>query len=160
VAVSSGVYSLAGVVIGGGVTWFAQWSLAARADRRDARVAHRQVRSELRRAERWVRGVAESPDDYARDLAGQLTGIKWSAKWEMFSDQLARALSDRDWEAVESAYESIGLAIALVGEVSKAGADSQGLVVSMQQAAELALTHIDEARTSLRAGWFSTRLDD
>jgi hypothetical protein len=43
VAVSSGVYSLIGVAVGGGITWATQWQVAARADRLDARVARRRV---------------------------------------------------------------------------------------------------------------------
>ena len=104
-AISSGVYGLAGVLIGSGVTAGGQWILAARTDRLDARVAKRQVRRELQelkpRLERWVlvpqRGLIWSKDSAIA-----------TAKWKEHSDRLARQLSDTDWEAVQAAYLIFG----------------------------------------------------
>ncbi|MFZ0973615.1 MAG: hypothetical protein WAN22_15395, partial [Solirubrobacteraceae bacterium] len=57
-ALSSGIYGLIGVVVGGGVTLGTQWGLAARSDRLDTRVARRKVRAELRQHRQAVEGAA------------------------------------------------------------------------------------------------------
>ena len=100
-AVSSGIYTLTGVVLGGGVTWAAQWRLAARTDRLDARVAKRQVRAELRRIRQTPEFLTRHPNLH------EFVSFDWPAttKWEAHSDRLARQLSDEAWDAADEAYE-------------------------------------------------------
>lgn len=122
-ALSSGVYSLVGVAIGGGITWGTQWGIAARTDRLDARVAKRQVRAELRRhrqTEWWEAvlwpdpaGTGTGPVPDLRPVSGMLANTAvlheeaGSKAWAKHSDRLARLLSDRDWDVVEQAYDGI-----------------------------------------------------
>src|SRR4051812_8281157 len=102
-AVSSGVYSLIGVAVGSGITSLAQWRLAARTDRLDARVAKRKVGTELHRHGRNAELLAGAP------ATAKMLSIRFDQDeaWKKHSDRLARQLSDAEWDAVERAYESL-----------------------------------------------------
>jgi hypothetical protein len=94
-AISAGIYSLVGVVIGGGVTWFSQRSQALRAELLDTRLARRQVQKELELAEARVRAMVESPtpieerQDDSKDILRQ---ISEHPEWARHSDRLDRHL--------------------------------------------------------------------
>ena len=108
-ALSSGVYSLIGVAVGSGVTWVAQWSLAARSDRLDTQAAKRQVLAELLSLRGGpVNGLAMLPvEALGRYELGLGRGFAATEKWAAHSDQLARQLSTEDWNVVASAYRGV-----------------------------------------------------
>jgi hypothetical protein len=103
VALSSGVYGLAGVAVGGGITWLTQWQLAPRTDRLDVRVAKRRVRAELREHRQRTEFVVDRPQ-LIDVLSG---GLEKHDAWTNYADRLARDLSEADWAAVEQAYDAI-----------------------------------------------------
>jgi hypothetical protein len=144
VALSSGVYSLIGVAVGSGATWLTQWQIAAWSDRLDARAATRQVRTELAEIRIWVEVIARAPN-ISSDVVSTLAA---TPKWRSHADQLARQLSDAEWDAVEAAYSSVEqLAIQ-----SGPGREPGGPVTDddLKQAARFARTRIDEACACLR----------
>jgi hypothetical protein len=119
VALSSGVYSLIGVVVGGGVTWATQWRLAARSDRLDTRVARRKIGAELRRHRPPIARAVLQRTPNSQELLDQLLGElaqTGSEAWEEHSNRLARQLPDQDWDAVERAYGSIAELISTIRE--------------------------------------------
>lgn len=102
--ISSGIYGLAGVVIGGVVTGGVQWATAARTEHLTARVARRQVRAELQRIQLTLERVIDTP----ATLESAGPRLRDIAQWQAHSDHLARALPDDAWEAINSAYNSLG----------------------------------------------------
>jgi hypothetical protein len=105
VAISSGVYGLTGVVIGGGITTGTQWAMAWRTDRLDARVAKRQVRTELEELRAAVYDKNDQPASV--DWFERVYKRAGTAKWEEHSDRLGRTMSKPDWTAVNGAFRLI-----------------------------------------------------
>lgn len=115
-AVSSGIYSLAGVLVGGGVTWLTQWGLAARTERQNAIVAKRQVWAELRAIKRVV-DILVKRAELSAPLAEQLSTTQWTAH----SDHLAHQLSANEWDDIATSYDLIGYIALLAKERSDFG---------------------------------------
>lgn len=117
-ALSSGIYSLIGVVVGGGVTLGTQWGLAARSDRLDTRVARRKVRAELRQHRQAVEGAASYEVHSYEDLEMLVDELErpGTAAWAKQSDRLARQLGESDWDAIERAYERAAKLVSIVHE--------------------------------------------
>ena len=155
--VSSGVYGLAGVLIGSGITATAQWSLASRTDRLDTRLARRQVLTELQRLRSILIVFLSSPGGFEDDVAtgeGRLAtgeGRLATGKWEAHSDRLARHLSDGDWQAVAAAYLEIGVVADQSDRVARArGTRLEFALAELRENAKHAAFLIDEAVKCLR----------
>lgn len=99
-AISSGVYSLLGVVVGSVSTGGFQLMLARRVDHLDARTAKRRVSSELQVVKIAIGWVQQNPK------FGQMVVDRLAAKaqWEAHGDRLARTLSKAAWVDVDDAY--------------------------------------------------------
>ena len=146
-AVSSGIYSLAGVLVGGGITAGAQWSLAARADRSDARVAKRQVRAELQRLKPLLGWYLSFPAESIHGFPEPFPIEKWTTH----SDRLARQLSDLDWQVVESAYAQVEDIEFLRNRLVRQSEEvQQASTKDLEKAARRALHLINEAINRLR----------
>jgi hypothetical protein len=105
---SSGVYSLIGVVVGGAVTGGVQWALRVRADRIETRVARRQVKAGLEQTRKAVITLHARSD---------VTGARTEATLRQIdalsanSDRLARHLSEGEWQTLNEAYRAARSAV-------------------------------------------------
>jgi hypothetical protein len=153
-AIIAGAAAVMGALAGGLITAGAQWGLAARTDRLDARVAKREVRTELRqiraRLESYLRILTETRYPHFPD-PGEHIGQIVSDKWKAHSYRLARQLSDDGWQAVEDAYLSIErIVFSQRYEQQTRQEGVQHTTATFGSSAQKATTLIDEALLRLR----------
>jgi hypothetical protein len=138
VALSSGVWGLIGVVTGGAITGGVQWSVAARTDWLDGRVARRRVKFEMEAIRSGLVPLVDDTEAALRNRDDLDLVLNQDPMFLEHGDRLARHVSEATWEAVTAAYRDAKFLLVLHDEST------------LPEAARVALEAVDAAIARLR----------
>lgn len=103
----TGIFTLAGVIVGGFVTGGVEWWTTRVAQKAEVRAARRLVYTELSIAMAGISHAVDLDDDNAitkeiQDLSGR--GMITYRAWQEYRPLLARELDEKAWDAIDDAY--------------------------------------------------------
>lgn len=144
---TAAIFGLIGVLVGGGITYFTEWSLEHRREKTATRAAGRLVLEDLISA--WTAFAVNGQTD--RWIPEFVDGSLPNANWVAQKEQLARTLSDDEWRGVALAF------LAIDGQNSGAARRELGQRIPDQEKPDLA-ADMDRVGEGMRA--LSNRIRD
>jgi hypothetical protein len=106
---TAGIFGLAGVLIGGLITWGIEWWREHQRLSGQVRMAARLMSDELRRASALLSLLEDSPGD--EQIPRVLAPFEGLPAWTQYGPVIAREASHEAWAAVHLAYRSVELAL-------------------------------------------------
>ncbi len=131
--VTTGLFAIGGVIVGGGLNLASGMALDRRRERRSLRSAARLIHSELKTIEGDL-NMALMLEHW-----GEIPTIATN-RWSEYEEDLSVWLSNADWESLVGVYQSIALFASEFAEARGDAPDDQPVEMSSEDLAHIRLT--------------------